>query len=267
MKKQFLALCMVAILTGCASTPNQPIVGEVDDLYNNAMTAMEDGQYLTAINTFTELERQHPYSSWATKAKMMMAYAQLQAQQYDDAVATTEQFMRYHPGHKDLPYMYYLRGLAYYMQISEVTRDQGNTQKALDSFQELVRRFPDSKYARDARLKITLCRDHLAGQEMAVGRFYQEQGKHAAAINRFQKVVDDYQRTAQVPEALYRLTESYVIIGVPEEAKRAAAILGHNYPASEWYERAYNLLKGEDLVLTSQETWADTFVEGLEEIF
>lgn len=265
-KHAVLAVILSLGVTACAGK-DKALIGEVSDLYNQGMDQMQQGLYSGAINTFGELERQHPYSQWATRAKMMIAYSQFRGGQYDDAVATVDQFARFHPGHQDLPYMLYLKGLSYYHRISDVSRDQGYTQSALSAFEEVVRRYPASPYARDAQLKITLCLDHLAGQEMTIGRFYQQQGRYAAAVNRFKAVADDYQRTAQVPEALYRLTESYLVLGVPEEAQRAAAILGHNYPASDWYKRAYSLLTEKNLANEQPESWAGSFMRGIQEAF
>lgn len=265
-KRAILAVILSCGLVACAGRDNA-IIGEVNDLYNQGMDQMQQGMFSRSITTFGELERQHPYSQWATRAKMMIAYSQFRSGQFDDAVATIDQFARFHPGHADLPYMLYLKGLSYYYRISDVSRDQGHTQSALSAFEEVIRRYPESRYARDAQLKVTLCRDHLAGQEMTIGRFYQQQGRYAAAINRFKAVIDEYDRTAQIPEALYRLTESYIVLGVPEEAQRAAAILGHNYPASDWYKRAYTLLTEKNLANEQPESWADTFMRGIKETF
>ena len=257
----------VAILAGCSSTEG-PQIGPVEELYNNAMDNMEQGQFIKALKTFEELDRQHPYSLWATRAQMMIAYAQFRTGEFDEAIAAADRFIRLHPGHKDLAYLYYLRGLSYYFRISDVTRDQGHTLDAMRAFEEVVQRFPKTDYARDAQLKITLCRDHLAGQEMSVGRFYQSQKRYLAAIKRFRKVVDDYQTTTQTPEALYRLTESYLAVGIPEEAKRSAAILGFNYPGSTWYRDAYALLTERKLADPGQEkTWATQIFKGLKEMF
>lgn len=266
LKQAVLALLVAVSVAACAGD-DKVVVGEVNDLYNQGMDQMQQGLYSRAINTFNELDRQHPYSQWATRAKMMTAYSQFRSAQFDDAIATIDQFARFHPGHQDLPYMLYLKGLSYYYRISDVSRDQGHTQSALAAFEEVARRYPASQYARDAQLKITLCRDHMAGQEMTIGRFYQRQGRYAAAVNRFKVVVDEFQRTAQVPEALYRLTESYLVLGVPEEAQRAAAILGHNYPASDWYKRAYALLTEKELTNEQPESWADSFMRGVKEAF
>jgi outer membrane protein assembly factor BamD len=175
----------------------------------------------------------------------MAAYAFYQADAYDDAVAAARRFIDLHPGHQDVPYAYYLIGVSYYEQISDVGRDQKNTELALEAFEELIRRFPDSDYARDAGLKADLARDHLAGKEMNIGRYYLRRGKYVAAINRFQSVIDRYQSTTHVPEALHRLTEAYMSLGVAEEARRTAAVLGYNFPSSIWYQDSYALISGE----------------------
>ncbi len=243
MKKHVtLALCAVA-LTGCFADP-EPVekIGTVENLYNDGMDELNTKEWDTAINTFEELERQHPYSGWATRAQMMVAYAEFRKGNMDETVLAAERFIRAHPGHVDLPYMFYLVGLAHYLRISDVNRDQAFTEQALLAFEELVRRYPDSEYAQDAKLKITLCHDHLAGKEMMVGRYYQSQGRHLAALNRFKEVIQKYERTAQTPEALYRLTEAYLSIGLPEEAQKSASVLGHNFNNSDWYEKAYGLL-------------------------
>jgi outer membrane protein assembly factor BamD len=179
---------------------------------------------------------------WATKAQIMAAFTYYQSNKYDDAIIALDRFIQLHPGHRDIPYAYYLKGLCYYEQISDVGRDQRVTQQALDALAEVVKRFPESPYARDARLKVELAIDHLAGKEMEIGRYYQRSGRWLAATLRFRQVVDTYQQTSHTPEALYRLVESYLSLGVPEEAQKAAAVLGANYPGSEWYQRAYKLM-------------------------
>ncbi|MCH7932009.1 MAG: outer membrane protein assembly factor BamD, partial [Proteobacteria bacterium] len=198
-------------------------------------------------DAFDEVERQHPYSVWATKAQIMAAYAHYQANAYDDAVLAAKRFIDLHPGHRDVAYAYYLIAISYYEQISDVGRDQKMTELAFERLDEVIRRFPDTAYARDAKLKLDLARDHLAGKEMEVGRFYLRRGEYIAAINRFQIVVEKYQTTTHVPEALHRLTEAYLALGVTDEAQATAAVLGYNYPGNEWYQDSYVLLTGVDL--------------------
>jgi outer membrane protein assembly factor BamD len=241
-----LSIC--AVLTACSgSDEEQYVEHKVEFLYNTAVNSLETGQYKSAAKQFDEVERQHPYSTWATKAQIMAAFSHYQANEYDEAVIDLDRFIRLHPGNRDIAYAYYLKALSYYERISDVARDQLVTELALTSLKEIVRRFPNSKYARDVRLKIDLTRDHLAGKEMEIGRFYLNRNHYLAAINRFKAVVDDYQTTTHVPEALHRLVESYAALGVINEARRVAAVLGHNYPGSEWYLDSYAVAAGPDL--------------------
>lgn len=216
----------------------------VDVLYNKGVNRMEEGDYKGAAKAFEEVERQHPYSKWATKAQLMSAYAFYQANEYDDALGALDRFISLHPANQDIAYAYYLRALCYYERISDVGRDQAMTLDARQAFEELIRRFPDSEYARDARIKLDLTIDHLAGKEMEIGRFYQRGGWHLAAINRFSTVVDEYQTTTHVPEALLRLSECYRALGMDDQAQKAAAVLGYNFPDSEWYQDAYAMIGG-----------------------
>jgi len=242
-----LLVALALAVSACGSKKDKYVEREVNDLYNSAMNALEDGDLTEAAKLFDEVERQHPYSVWATKAQLMAGYAHYQANRYDEAVLALSRFIDLHPGNADVAYASYLKALCYYEQISDVARDQQMTDRALQSLQDIVRKYPESKYARDARLKIDLTRDHLAGKEMAVGRYYEQRGNYLAAINRFRKVVDDYQTTTHVPEALHRLVECYTVIGLPDEAQKAAAVLGHNYPGSEWYVDSYSLATGVDV--------------------
>lgn len=216
-----------------------------EQIYNEAYDTLLDGDNITAKQLFDEVERQHPYSVWAPQAQVMAAFADYQENRYDDAINTLDRFIQLNPGHRDIAYAYYLRAISYYEQISDVGRDQSMTRLALDSLEEVVRRFPQSEYARDARLKIDLARDHLAGKEMNIARYYQGQGEYLAAINRFQRVIRDYDTTTHTPEALHRLVECYLALGVYSEAQATAAVLGHNFPGSEWYADSYALLTGE----------------------
>jgi outer membrane protein assembly factor BamD len=238
---------LVLAVAGCSSNDDEQDYVErpVDELYNEALDQLKGNNPRQAAQDFEEVERQHPYSQWATRAQIMAAYAFYQADAYDDAVAAARRFIDLHPGHQDVPYAYYLIGVSYYEQISDVGRDQKNTELALEAFEELIRRFPDSDYARDAGLKADLARDHLAGKEMNIGRYYLRRGKYVAAINRFQSVIDRYQSTTHVPEALHRLTEAYMSLGVADEARRTAAVLGYNFPSSIWYQDSYALINGE----------------------
>jgi len=245
-----LAIAVAAVgVTGCARS-NQAtradqsyVARDVETLYNFAKQTLDRKQYRQAALIFDEVERQHPYSVWARRAQLMSAFSYYMGRQYQESVLAAQRFLSLHPGNKDAPYAYYLVALSYYEQIIGVERDQKVTQQALDALNELVRRYPDTAYAADARLKIDLARDHLAGKEMEIGRWYQTQGQHLAAIGRFRSVVDNYNTTTHTPEALERLVETYLALGIPEEAKKAAAVLGYNYPGSKWYERAYRLVQ------------------------
>ena len=219
----------------------------VQELYNEAVDALRNEQYTRAAERFDDVERQHPYSVWAVKASLMAAFSHYQATDYDEAVLALDRFIQLHPGNSDIAYAYYLRALCFYERISDVVRDQLNTEKALAALREVVRRFPGTSYARDARLKIDLTRDHLAGKEMDVGRYYLTRGHYLAAIRRFRRVVEIYETTTHIPEALHRLTEAYLALGLNNEATKAAAVLGHNYPGSEWYADSYALVGGGSL--------------------
>lgn len=239
----FLATGLIAGLAACSSTEEEPYVERpVERIYQEAAAAIDQESYTRAAQLFDEVERQHPYSQWATRAQLMAAYAHYQALEYDDAIIALDRFIQLHPGSEDTAYAYYLKALSYYEQISDVTRDQKMTELALNSLGEVARRFPDTGYARDARLKIDLTNDHLAGKEMEIGRYYLNQRQYNAAIGRFRNVVERYQTTSHVPEALHRLTEAYLALGVVDEAKATASVLGHNFPGSEWYTDSYALL-------------------------
>jgi outer membrane protein assembly factor BamD len=231
----------------------------VGDLYNEALDTLLEGSPRQAARGFEEVERQHPYSEWATRAQLMSAYAFYQANAYDEAVNAAQRFIDLHPGHKGVAYAYYLIGVCYYERISDVGRDQKMTADAYRAFEELTRRFPDSEYARDAELKADLARDHLAGKEMEIGRYYLRRSKYIAAINRFRTVVENYQTTSHVAEALHRLTEAYLALGIEQEAERTAAVLGYNFPNSPWYVDSYALVTGETVELPRQ---ADEEEEG-----
>jgi outer membrane protein assembly factor BamD len=240
-----LAIAMLAI-GACSSSDdekNKYVEEPVNTLYNRGMDALAERRYPAAAKAFDEVERQHPYSIWATKAQLMSAYALYQDNNYQDAINALTRFIQLHPGNRDIAYAYYLKALSYYEQVTDVERDQSNADQALTSLEELIRRYPDTPYAKDARRKIDLVRDHLAGKELEVGRFYETRGVYLAAINRFKTVVDKYQTTTQVPEALHRLVECYMALGVVDEAKKTAAVLGYNYPRSQWYVDSYQLVE------------------------
>jgi outer membrane protein assembly factor BamD len=219
------------------------VARDVNTLYSAAKGRLDAGNYQVAAALFDEVERQHPYSPWARRAQLMSAFSYYMGQKYNESVSSSRRFLSIHPGNKDAPYAYYLIALCYYEQISDVTRDQKITQQALAALGEVQRRYPNSRYAADSGLKIDLVNDHLAGKEMEIGRFYERRSLWLAASIRFREVVDKYETTTHAPEALFRLTESYLAMGVPDEAKKAAAVLGANHPGSEWYERAYKLMQ------------------------
>ena len=254
-----LALCLgLAALPGCSAyrqldgslgslldSPRRD-AGVLDQspegLYAAGVEALQRRDYQRAVELFDQVERDHPYSTWATNAKIMAAYGDYMRNRYPEAIGALDRFIQLHPAHRDIAYAYYLRALCYYEQIADPQRDQRNTEQAIAALQDVVNRFPDTPYARDARLKIDLGRDHLAGKEMDVGRFYQRQGLYGAAINRFRRVVDEFQTTNHVPEALHRLTEIYLSLGLTDEARKTASVLGHNFPGSAWYQDSYALL-------------------------
>jgi outer membrane protein assembly factor BamD len=241
-----LACAIVIPAAGCArnktGSDTAYIARDVNSLYALAKQKLDKSQYEDAAKLFDEVERQHPYSVWARRAQMMSAFSYYMAQKYPEAISSAQRFLTIHPGNKDAPYAHYLIAMSHYQQIEDVTRDQASTANAQQAFGELMRRYPDSRYASDARLKLDLINDHLAGKEMEIGRFYQRSGKWLAATLRFRKVVEQYQTTNHTPEALERLVECYLALGIPQEAQKAAAVLGRNYPGSDWYHRAYKLV-------------------------
>lgn len=243
LRTPLLLVLLTLMLAACGTTDEDIQVEEpVDQLYNKAADALDSGDYVEATKYFEEVERQHPYSKWATQAQLMAAFSSYQDQRYDEAILALDRFIELHPGNPDIDYAYYLKALSYYEQISDVRRDQDMTTQSLEALNTLISRFPQSKYARDAILKRDLSEDHLAGKEMEVGRYYLGQGQHNAAINRFQEVIQKYQTTTHTPEALHRLVECYLSLGLKQQATRIASVLGYNYPGTSWYERSYALL-------------------------
>ncbi len=241
------ATAAVALTAGCGGRGGKNrdtayVARDVNTLYSAAKTRLDSGDSKAAAALFDEVERQHPYSPWARRAQLMSAFSYYVDRDYTKAIQSAQRFLSIHPGNKDAPYAYYLVALSYYEQISDVTRDQKVTQQSLAALNDVVRRYPATRYAADARLKLDLVNDHLAGKDMEIGRFYQRSGKWLAGALRFRNVVDNYQTTSHAPEALYRLVECYLALGIPEESQKAAAVLGANYPGSEWYQRAFNLM-------------------------
>ncbi len=253
-----LGQAVLLVLAACSSNDELPYVERpAEQIYTEASTALEADDYDLAAQLFDEVERQHPYSAWATRAQLMAAYAHYENLEYDEAIIALDRFIRIHPGSDFAAYAYYLRSLSYYERISDVERDQAMTERAMAALEEVARRFPGTDYARDARLKLDLTRDQLAGREMSIGRWYLRQGEYNAAINRFRTVLEDYQTTTHVPEALHRLTESYLALGLQDQAERTAAVLGHNYPGSEWYLDSYALLVDPNVRPPEDGSWFD----------
>jgi len=232
---------------GRGDTDVEYVERPVDAIYNDAWKQIKGRDWEGAAHQFDEVERQHPYSVWARRAMLMSAFCYYQANKYADAIQAADAYIALHPGSHEVAYAFYLKAISLYEQIVDVGRDQSNTEAALVALQDVVQRFPDTEYARDATLKIDLTQDHLAGKEMAVGRYYLTRGDYIGSINRFKVVVQTYQTTPQIAEALERLTEAYYALGLDSEAQTAAAVLGANYPGSEWYTDAYGILKGRNL--------------------
>ncbi len=241
-----------------------PGEGAVANLYNEGLAELKAGSYKQANKKFAEVERQHPYSKWATQAIIMQAFSSYQRNAYDDAINSGRRFIALHPGHKDTPYAYYLVAISEYEQIADVRRDQSRTAQAVAALDEVAQRFPDSPYAKDASKKAAIGRDHLAGKEMEVGRYYMKKGSYLAGINRFKKVVTTYQTSTHTPEALYRLSEGYMALGVVSEAQTAAAVLGHNYPGSQWYQDAYSLVSSDGKApVANSKSWISRAFDGV----
>ncbi|MDP1618790.1 outer membrane protein assembly factor BamD [Phenylobacterium sp.] len=239
------------VLGACAGREDRPQLAyeerPVELLYNTGANRLDRGLWNQAVDYFAEVERQHPYSVWARRSILMTAYAQYQANDYAEAISSADRFLSQAPGNPAAVYAYYLKAICYFEQIVDVGRDQAATGQALNALQEVVQRYPDSEYAKDARLKIDMVRDQLAGKEMTVGRYYLRNNDTLAGIGRFNTVVERYETTSHTPEALYRLVEAYLTLGLNEEAKRNGAVLGFNYPGSVWYRDAYNLLTSRGL--------------------
>ncbi|HQT60536.1 MAG TPA: outer membrane protein assembly factor BamD [Acidiphilium sp.] len=227
-----------------AAKPLQP----ADALYAEGIAQLHKGENKKAAQLFGEIEVNYPYSTWASHAELLQGYAQYRRQNFDSAVSALNRFIELHPASPEAAYAYYLKALCFYEQIEDVQRDQTFTLEAAQALQDVVSRFPDSAYARDARIKLRLVENRLAGHQMEIGRFYQRQNLYAAAISRYQVVVQQYQTTTFAPEALDRLVECYLDLGLVKEARRNAAVLGHNYPGSRWYLHAYDTLRRHGLV-------------------
>ncbi len=242
-------LLLAASLGACSglnlfSKDDTPPDEAADRLYNEGLYLLNvKHDAKEAVKKFEEVDRQHPYSEWARKALIMTAYAYYQSNAYDECVGAAQRYITLHPGSADAAYAQYLIGASNFEEIPDITRDQARTEKALGALEEVIRKYPNSEYAVSAKQKIEVARDQLAGKEMEVGRYYLDKKDYTGAINRFKVVVTRYQTTRHVEEALMRLTEAYMALGIVEEAQTAAAVLGHNFPDSAWYKHAYTLVK------------------------
>jgi len=245
---RFAALVLIVVLLpACSFFGKEEVIPDdpADKLYNEGLYLMNNAHdYKKAAKRFEEVDRQHPYSEWARKALLMSAYAHYEGTSYDDSIAAAKRYVTLHPGSTDAAYAQYLIASSYFDKIPDVTRDQQRTEKAMQALDEVVRKYPSTEYAASAKQKIEIARDQLAGKEMETARFYQKKRDYIAAINRFKVVITQYQTTRHVEEALARLTEMYMTLGIVNEAQTAAAVLGHNFPDSQWYKEAYRLVKG-----------------------
>ncbi|MFM5955331.1 MAG: outer membrane protein assembly factor BamD [Novosphingobium sp.] len=250
LKLAVMAVSATALLAtaGCGGRGIKPkdtayVARDVETLYAAAKDRLDRGDTLVAAALFDEVERQHPYSPWARRAQLMSAFSYYVGRDYNKSVQASQRFLSIHPGNRDAPYAYYLIALCYYEQISDVDRDQKITNQALTALTEVIRRYPNTRYAADARVKLDLVNDHLAGKEMQIGRYYERSGRWLAASMRFRNVIEKYQTTSHTPEALFRMVESSLNLGMPEEALKFAAVLGANYPGSKWYDKSFKLMQ------------------------
>ena len=247
------SLASVAVVGGCRSDGDIDITAldietdPADVLYNQALANMKAGKLSEASRKFDAIDKQHPYSEFARKAMVLNAFATYRMGRYSESINSARRYISLYPGSEDTAYAYYLIGLAYWKQIPQVTRDQRVTRRAIQAFNEVITRYPDSEYVLDSEQKLRFARDQLAGKEMQIGRYYQERKEYAAAINRFRTVVEKYPNTRQVEEALARLVEVYYAMGLTPDAQAAAAVLGHNFPDSQWYADSYKLLASRGL--------------------
>ncbi len=246
-----LAALSAASLTACQSNDRAQrlayVERPVEQLYNLGAEELDQRQWQEAIQYFNEVERQHPYSEWARRATLMTAFAHYRARDYDEAVSVAERYISLHPGTEGAAYAYYIVAVSHFERILDVGRDQGTTERAQEALQEIVRRFPETDYAKDARLKLDMVRDQLAGKDMEIGRWYLRNNQTLAALNRFKRVVETFDQTNHTPEALHRMVEVYLTLGLRGEAQAAGAVLGYNYPDSDWYRMSYALLTNEGL--------------------
>jgi outer membrane protein assembly factor BamD len=241
----FVGVLAIMLLAACEQPDPQAILEATppQDIYAQAEDELNAGRNFNAGELFGEVERLYPYSEWAQRSMLMSSFAYYQAAEFERSQSAARRFLEFYPNDDDAPYAQYLIALAYYDQITDVGRDQQATLNALQALREVIERFPGSAYARDSELKFDLAMDHLAGKEMEIGRYYLKRGQYMAAINRFQTVIDDFQTTTHVEEALHRMVEAYLALGLDEEAGKAAALLGYNSPGSDWYENTYTLMQ------------------------
>ena len=254
--KVFLAAGAALAAAACAGTSRQEelayIERPVEVIYEEATRSLDRRNWDMAAAQFDEVQRQHPYSVWAQRAMLMAAYARYRSRDYEEATQSAQEYISLHPGGDGAPYAYYLVAVSHFDQIIDVGREQARSELALAALNEVTARFPDSEYARDAELKTDMVKDQLAGKEMEIGRYYLRRSEHLAAINRFRKVIQTYDTTSHAPEALHRLVEAYLSIGLVGQAQAAAAVLGHNYPGSDWYQDSYALMQGQGVELPAQ---------------
>ncbi|MCT4634763.1 MAG: outer membrane protein assembly factor BamD [Rickettsiales bacterium] len=244
---KIIAILLCCLVLGCAKTKEDKLANLTpEQLYSDGMVYLKKGSYAESIKYFERIGQEYPYSTIAGEAQLMECYAYYKLSKFEYAIAGLNDYISLYPGEKSIEYAYYLKAICYYDQIVTIKLDQQITEKAKDALTDLINRFPDSEYSRDARFKINLVLDHLAGKEMEIGRFYLQKGDVIAAINRFKVVVDQYQTTTHIEEALYRLSMCYYSLGVKVQAKRYAAVLGDNYPDSKWYEYNYEFLMEEN---------------------
>lgn len=270
-----LALSAVMILTvsACAGRTNRPRLAyeerPVELLYNTGYERLQRSRWADAVDYFQEVERQHPYSEWSRRAILMQIYAYYQNGNYEESIAAADRFIQLFPGSPSAAYAFYMRATCHFEQIVDVGRDQGRAEQALVALRDVARRYPGSSYATDAVVKIDLVNDQLAGKEMSIGRYYQRANQPLAAIGRYRTVVENeaFQRTSHTPEALYRLVEVYLGLGLKDEATRNGAVLGYNYPGSVWYAEAYALLTDEGVrpetePTAQRESWLQRIIPG-----
>lgn len=268
----FLAISASAlVITACQSSNRRQelayVERPVEQLYTRATEELDKRDYDQAILLFNEVERQHPYSEWARRSSLMSAFAAYESRKYDEAVITAQRYLSLNPAGQGAAYAYYLIAVSHFDQIMDVGRDQKTTELARNALVDVVRRYPETDYARDATVKLDMVSDQLAGKEMEIGRWYLRRNQHLSAVNRFRTVVSDYDTTSHAPEALHRLVEVYLAMGLKQEALAAGSVLGYNYPESIWYQYSYRLLSGEGLdpegaSEAQKRTWLQRLIPG-----